>query len=303
MRSAVVGLCEGADLVIYDTMFTPEDYRLMPHFGHSRPSDAIEISREAAARTLALYHHAPERSDEEIDAMLARAREQAARPGANLDVLAAYEGLDLPLGRPHGGALMEVTFFGVRGCIASPGPGTVRYGGNTSCVLVRLGDGEIIILDCGTGARNLGISLMTGPCGKGQGRASILLSHAHWDHIQGFPFFLPFYTAGNRFTCTAGPTPPPAGGGAGAPDGGPVLPGADHQEPERPDRDAGGAAGRAVLGGRGGGARPGQPARGRPRPRLPHPGRRTRSGLRQRRRLRPEGPRPRRWRCTPTRTC
>jgi phosphoribosyl 1,2-cyclic phosphodiesterase len=99
---------------------------------------------------------------------------------------------------------MEVTFFGVRGCIAAPGPGTVRYGGNTSCVLVRLADGEIIILDCGTGARNLGISLMAGPCGKGQGRASILLSHAHWDHIQGFPFFLPFYTAGNRFTVYGG---------------------------------------------------------------------------------------------------
>ena len=97
MRAAVVGLCEGADLVIYDTMFTPEDYQLMPHFGHSRPGDAIEISREAGARTLALFHHAPERSDEEIDGMLARARELASRPGTNLQVLAAYEGLDLPL--------------------------------------------------------------------------------------------------------------------------------------------------------------------------------------------------------------
>ncbi len=99
MRAAVVGLCEGADLVIYDTMFTPEDYRAMPHFGHSRPSDAIEIAREAGARALALYHHAPERSDDEIDVMLAQAREVAARADANLRVTAAYEGLDLPLGR------------------------------------------------------------------------------------------------------------------------------------------------------------------------------------------------------------
>jgi phosphoribosyl 1,2-cyclic phosphodiesterase len=102
MRSAVVGLCEGADLVIYDTMFTPEDYRAMPHFGHSRPSDAIEISREAGARALALYHHAPERSDDEIDRMLAQAR-QGAPAGSRLQVIAAYEGLDLALGTRRGG--------------------------------------------------------------------------------------------------------------------------------------------------------------------------------------------------------
>jgi phosphoribosyl 1,2-cyclic phosphodiesterase len=99
MRASVVGLCEGADLVIYDTMFTPEDYRAMPHFGHSRPSDAIEISREAGAQALALYHHAPERSDDEIDLMLSQARQVAAGSGSGLRVVAAYEGLDLPLGR------------------------------------------------------------------------------------------------------------------------------------------------------------------------------------------------------------
>jgi phosphoribosyl 1,2-cyclic phosphodiesterase len=103
---------------------------------------------------------------------------------------------------------MEVTFYGVRGSIAAPGPGTVRYGGNTACVLVRLAGGELIILDCGTGARNLGLSLLGGPFGKGQGRASILLSHAHWDHIQGFPFFGPFYTPGNSFTVYGGASTP-----------------------------------------------------------------------------------------------
>jgi phosphoribosyl 1,2-cyclic phosphodiesterase len=103
---------------------------------------------------------------------------------------------------------MEVTFFGVRGSIPAPGPSTVRYGGNTSCVAVRLGRGGLIILDCGTGARNLGLQLLSGEFGQGRGGASFLLSHAHWDHIQGFPFFVPFYTAGNRFTIYGGAANP-----------------------------------------------------------------------------------------------
>jgi phosphoribosyl 1,2-cyclic phosphodiesterase len=100
--------------------------------------------------------------------------------------------------------MMEVTFWGVRGSIPSPGPATVRYGGNTACVSLRLGNGQLIILDCGTGARNLGISLLAGPFGKGKGSATLLLSHAHWDHIQGFPFFGPFYVPGNTFTVYGG---------------------------------------------------------------------------------------------------
>src|SRR6266478_914877 len=94
---------------------------------------------------------------------------------------------------------MELTFWGVRGSIPAPGPGTTRYGGNTSCVSLRTRDDRLIVLDCGTGARNLGISLMGGPLGSGRGQASILLSHAHWDHIQGFPFFVPLYIPGNTF--------------------------------------------------------------------------------------------------------
>jgi phosphoribosyl 1,2-cyclic phosphodiesterase len=94
---------------------------------------------------------------------------------------------------------MQLTFWGVRGSIPTPGPATVRYGGNTSCISVRPAGGGLIVLDCGTGARNLGMSLMDGPFGQGRGEASILLSHAHWDHIQGFPFFVPLYQPGNRF--------------------------------------------------------------------------------------------------------
>jgi phosphoribosyl 1,2-cyclic phosphodiesterase len=99
---------------------------------------------------------------------------------------------------------MELTFWGVRGSIPAPGPGTTRYGGNTSCVSIRTREDELIILDCGTGARNLGISLLGGPFGQGQGAASILLSHAHWDHIQGFPFFVPLYVPGNVFQIFGG---------------------------------------------------------------------------------------------------
>jgi ribonuclease BN (tRNA processing enzyme) len=99
MRQGVARLCEGADLVIYDTMFTPEDYRRLPHYGHSRPSDAIEICREAGARQLALFHHAPERSDAEVDTILADAQALVARDKIPLEVIAAYEGMDLTLGR------------------------------------------------------------------------------------------------------------------------------------------------------------------------------------------------------------
>lgn len=87
----------------------------------------------------------------------------------------------------------RLTFWGVRGSIPSPGPTTVRYGGNTSCVAVRA-HGEIIILDAGTGLRPLGRELMREF--KDQPlNLTLLLSHTHWDHIQGLPFFSPIYLA------------------------------------------------------------------------------------------------------------
>jgi phosphoribosyl 1,2-cyclic phosphodiesterase len=93
---------------------------------------------------------------------------------------------------------MEITFWGVRGSIPAPGPETNRYGGNTSCCAVQTGGG-LVILDSGTGICNLGKQMMASEFGRGQGEATILLSHAHWDHIQGFPFFAPVLVGGNRF--------------------------------------------------------------------------------------------------------
>src|SRR6185369_11613978 len=86
-------------------------------------------------------------------------------------------------------------FWGVRGSIATPGANTVFYGGNTSCVEVRA-DGEIVILDAGTGIRPLGLALEKEFDGQPIG-LTLLLTHTHWDHIQGFPFFVPAYNPKN----------------------------------------------------------------------------------------------------------
>src|SRR5437899_4937938 len=93
-----------------------------------------------------------------------------------------------------------VPFWGTRGPIPPPGAHTARYGGNTPCVAVRSGDegggtGQLVILDAGTGIRPLGRELVERQNGAVQ--AEILLSHAHWDHIQGLPHFKPFFAPGN----------------------------------------------------------------------------------------------------------
>ena len=85
---------------------------------------------------------------------------------------------------------MDVRLWGTRGSIPSPGPETIRYGGNTSCVGVTLSDGSLLALDAGTGIRNLGLSLPDEPT-----RLHILLTHLHLDHIQGLVFFAPAFRA------------------------------------------------------------------------------------------------------------
>lgn len=85
---------------------------------------------------------------------------------------------------------MMIKFFGTRGSIPSPGPGTVRYGGNTTCVQLVSKGGDLIIIDSGTGIRKLGIELSKM---NNMPHIHLFLTHSHWDHIQGFPFFLPAY--------------------------------------------------------------------------------------------------------------
>ena len=94
---------------------------------------------------------------------------------------------------------VQLTFWGTRGTIPTPGPQTARYGGNTACVEVTDGSGNLVILDAGTGIRGLGRQLAASANGKHRKgiRADLIISHAHWDHIQGLPYFAPLFMKGN----------------------------------------------------------------------------------------------------------
>lgn len=92
---------------------------------------------------------------------------------------------------------MRLKFWGVRGSIPTPGKHTVRYGGNTPSLELRLDDDRLVIFDAGTGIRNFGDYLI----GNGESiNAFLLITHPHWDHIQGFPFFKPAFISGNELT-------------------------------------------------------------------------------------------------------
>ena len=94
--------------------------------------------------------------------------------------------------------ILEVTFWGVRGSIPTPGEGTQRWGGNSSCLEVRHGDLPPLVFDCGTGARLLGFKLL----GEKGRELNLVFTHLHMDHVFGFPFFVPIYTPGYRIHVT-----------------------------------------------------------------------------------------------------
>lgn len=91
---------------------------------------------------------------------------------------------------------MKIRFWGTRGSLAKPGPKTVRFGGNTSCVEVQSAAGTRLVIDCGTGAHELGQAIMRE---GGPSRGHVLISHTHWDHIQGIPFFAPLFVPGHSW--------------------------------------------------------------------------------------------------------
>lgn len=93
---------------------------------------------------------------------------------------------------------MRIKFWGVRGSLACPGPRTIKYGGNTACIHIDVDQDYQLIIDCGTGIRELGNSLLANPDVPKPIKAHIFLTHTHWDHIMGLPFFKPIYIPGTE---------------------------------------------------------------------------------------------------------
>jgi phosphoribosyl 1,2-cyclic phosphodiesterase len=94
---------------------------------------------------------------------------------------------------------IRVTFWGVRGSIPCPGPSTVKYGGNTACLELRFDpDDRLVIIDAGSGIRELAGSLMKRDLPRGPIKTKLFLTHTHWDHIMGFPFFTPIFIPGTE---------------------------------------------------------------------------------------------------------
>jgi phosphoribosyl 1,2-cyclic phosphodiesterase len=94
---------------------------------------------------------------------------------------------------------LQIQYFGARGSLPTPGKSTIKYGGNTTCLSIRNGQNQYIV-DAGSGLRVLGLELMKQEFRSGQGHATFFWTHFHWDHLMGFPFFVPNFIPGNRFT-------------------------------------------------------------------------------------------------------
>ena len=99
---------------------------------------------------------------------------------------------------------MNFKFWGVRGSIPTPGSGTVKYGGNTTCIEIRTDDNDLILLDAGTGIRPMGLELLKQDAPL---TANIFITHTHWDHIQGLPFFAPIFISGSKVILHGGLDP------------------------------------------------------------------------------------------------
>jgi len=97
---------------------------------------------------------------------------------------------------------MKIRFWGCRGSITTPGPTTLRYGGNSTCLEIRTKKGQIIIIDAGSGVRNLGKALSQE---KDVTHVRFFFTHSHWDHLTGFPFFQPAYSDTFSITFCSGP--------------------------------------------------------------------------------------------------
>lgn len=174
---------------------------LMPRCNGYQFCRAIRQSKDEIRDTKIIVTSGSGYATDRMNALESGADEYYTKPihaGVLHKILQKY-GAELPPGpQPESMPTEEgarVTFWGVRGSVPSPGPETVFYGGNTSCVEVRA-DGEIIILDAGTGIRPLGQQLLK-EFGDLPMKITLLVSHTHWDHIQGFPFFAPAYDPRN----------------------------------------------------------------------------------------------------------
>lgn len=182
---------------------------LMPRCNGYQVVRAIQNQRNVLANTRVVVASSSSFPIDRQIALEAGAEDFLVKPLSQTDVLKLIQRFTTPsLATAESAERQKLTsqktsvrFWGVRGSIPTPGPNTVIYGGNTSCVEFR-GGGELIVLDAGTGIRPLGVRLAT----EFKGRPldlTLLISHTHWDHIQGFPFFAPAYNPKNQIRVLA----------------------------------------------------------------------------------------------------